>query len=93
MDEKTGQELISVLKKLGSIISENESDYCNSQQAHSILGLGSLQQLKWLTEKGFLMRYPRGNGFRYKKSECRSIAQLIDQGEIKLPTFGNTPKK
>lgn len=88
MNEKTEQELIKVLKDLKGIISENESDYCNSNQAHQIMSLGSLQQLKWLTEKGYLMRYPRGNGFRYKKSECRAVALKIDLSEIILPNFG-----
>ncbi len=92
MNEKTEQELIKVLKELKVLISENESDYCNSNQAHEIISLGSLQQLKWLTEKGYLMRYPRANGFRYKKSECRAVAIKIDHSEIVLPNYGRPLK-
>lgn len=85
--EEQNTELIKVLKDLRNLISENESDYCNSKGAIHIMSLGDPRQLIWLVEKSFLMRYPRGNGFRFRKSECRMIAQAIDRSEISLPSF------
>jgi hypothetical protein len=53
------------------------------------MSLGHPQQLKWLVEKGLIMKYPRGNGFRFKRSDCRKVAEQIDLSKIDLPMFGN----
>ncbi len=85
MTTETEIELLKAIKGLNQRLDENESDYCNSKQAIVILGLMEHQQIKYLVDKGFLGQYPRGNGFRYKKSECRKLAGIIDRGEIKIP--------
>jgi hypothetical protein len=87
MEPTTEQEILKALKGLNNRLDESESDYCNSAQAMTIISLTKQQQLKYLLNKGLIIRYPRGNGFRYKKSECRKVGEKIDIGEIKIPTF------
>jgi len=63
------------------------SDYCNSQQAQVILGIGQHEQLKWLVDNHYITKYPRGSGFRFKRSVLRKVAEMIDRSEIILPAF------
>lgn len=81
----TEELILKTLKEISSKLEDTKTDYCNAGEAIKIMSLTKQQQLKYLTEKGFLMRYPRGNGFRYKKSECRATADKIDQGIIWIP--------
>lgn len=79
------QEILKTLKSINNKLEEDLSDYCNANQAIALISLTKQQQLKYLLDHGFLFRYPRGNGFRYRRSECRKVAQKIDLGEIVIP--------
>lgn len=87
MEPTTEQEILKALKGLNLRIDEQESNYCNAKQATIIMSLAKHEQLQWLVENNYLLKYPRGNGFRYRKTECRKVAEMIDREEIKIPTF------
>lgn len=87
MTPETEEKLLKTLQAIDNKLEEDLSDYCNAKQAVHVMSLGDPRQLNWLVEKGYISKYPRGNGFRYKRSVLRKVAEMIDRSEIELPAY------
>lgn len=72
-----------LLTEIKNLLSTNQSDYCNTEEAARILAIPA-RHLKQLHEKEGLPRYPRIKSFVYKKSDCYKYAAMLDQGTITL---------
>lgn len=76
------EQLTKALEANTAALNAFMSDYCNGDQAAAILGFNNKRCLKKLYEMQLLPRYYRENGgFRYKKSDCKRIATLLDSKE------------
>lgn len=79
-EEKT----IDLLKDIKQLLSSNQSDYCDTDEACRIIGVSNYRYLKQLNDRGFLPRYPRADGYRYKKTDLYKIASCLDSQQIVL---------
>ena len=78
-------DIINAINGLRSALLNNQSDYCETQEACRIIGVNNIRALKHLNDKGVLTRYPReGKRFVYKKTECYKVAALLDNKTITL---------
>lgn len=92
MSEDTEKKLIETLRKTNDLLAFNQSDYCDTKEAARIIGLTNERYLTQLYNKNLLIRYPRGNGYVYKKTECYAIAGKLDNRSVVLETLKKQDK-
>jgi hypothetical protein len=80
----TEEIIIKKLDTLINLLSSGQSDYCESEEACRIIGVNNFRYLAQLHKRELLPRYPRGDGFKYKKSDLYKIAAALDNGTIVL---------
>lgn len=80
----TDQQIVELLSDIRKGILSSQSDYCDTDEAARIIGLDNTRYLKRLFEQGVLPRYPRGTGYKYKKTDCYRVAALLDNNQIKI---------
>lgn len=79
-DEKILVKLSSIEKRL----LDDKSPYCDTQEACVLIGVTNERYLAQLFQRGYVQRYPRGNGFKYKKADLKVLAEKLDRKEIIL---------
>lgn len=72
-----------ILMDIKNLLSSNQSDYCDTEEASRIMKLPA-RHLKRLHKEFGLPRYPRVKSFVYKKTDCYKYAAMLDQGTITL---------
>jgi len=72
------KQILNEIRKL------TESEYCYTEEALLLIGLKDYRDLKILVDKniGFKRYKRKGSSYVYKKSECKLIAQMLDNKEI-----------
>lgn len=78
------QQIVTLLSEIRNGIFSGQTDYCDTQEAARIIGLNNTRDLKRLYEQGVLPRYPRGTGFKYKKTDCHKVAAMLDNKQITI---------
>lgn len=78
------QKAINLLSEIKTLLASNQSDYCDSDEACRIIGVNNYRYLAQLHQRDLLTRYPRGDGYKYKKADLYKIAGSLDKGEIVL---------
>lgn len=78
------QKTINLLSDIKKLLELNQSDYCDSDEACRIIGVNNYRYLAQLYQRDLLPRYPRGDGYKYKKTDLYKIAGALDKEEIVL---------
>lgn len=81
------EKIVEKLDDIAKLLASNQSDYCESDEACRIIGVNNTRYLTQLHTKGHLPRYQRGEGFKYKKSDCYKVAALLDSEKIVLQSI------
>ncbi|MES2138655.1 MAG: hypothetical protein V4511_03035 [Bacteroidota bacterium] len=81
---KNNGQIVKALVDIKHLLSSNQSDYCETEEALRIIGLNNYRYLAQLHKKNMLPRYPRGDGFKYKKADCYKVAAALDNQQIVL---------
>lgn len=74
----TEEKTLQVLSDIKHLLASGQSDYCETDEACRILGLNNNRYLTQLFKRELLPRYPRAEGFRYKKTDLYKIAAALD---------------
>lgn len=89
---KNNGQIIKTLADIKHLLASNQSDYCETEEACRIIGVNNFRYLAQLYKNGVLPRYPRGDGFKYKKADCYKVAAALDSQAIVLEPLAKTKK-
>lgn len=76
--------LLTEVRSIKKLLVSDKGPYCDTQEAMLLIGVNNHRYLAQLHQRGFIKRYQRANGFKYKKSELKQIADKLDAKEIVL---------
>lgn len=86
-------EILTTVRSIKNLLESNQTDYCDSDEASRIIAVTNKRDLKYLHDIKELPRYPRGNGFVYKKKDCYKVAAKLDDKTIIIPPKDDRNKK
>lgn len=86
MTEEIEKKVLSILMEVKDQLVTSKSEYCFTEEALLLIGLKDYRDLKTLVDMniGFRRYQRKGSSYVYKKSECRLIAEMLDNKEITI---------
>lgn len=77
--------LLTEVRGLRGDLKKQETDFCDPEEALTLLGLNNPRYLTFFVNQNLLNRSRGGRSFVYYKTECRALAEKLKNKTIIAP--------